>query len=116
MASFSEIEGWLSMLSTGIAGLRLLKEYGIRAPELEYFVENLGNSKIKVAAFAPPPLRNQYEKSVAKAETRLRLGIERMSETNVSDEDVDEVLKDTRELYSLLGDIRRATVSGIITV
>jgi len=116
MASFSEIEGWLSTLGIGIAGLRLLKEYGIRTSELKYFIENLDDVKIEVSAFAPAPLRNQYEPLVVKAEAKLRSGIKKILDPNVSNEIVDDVLKGARELYSLLSDMHQATASGLIIV
>lgn len=114
MASISEIEGMLSMLGTGIAGLRFLKEYNIRTSELKYFIENFSDGKIEVSAFAPPPLRNQYEKVLSKIEAKLVSGVKKISSPNVSRKTVDKVLKDAKELYSLLNDIHQATISGII--
>ena len=116
MATFSEIEQWLSILGVGIAGLHILKKYGVRSSELEYFVENFGDAKIVVSAFAPSPLKNQYEPLLSESEIKLKSGIEKISRTNASSEEVDEVLKDTRELYSLLRDIHQATISGLVTI
>ena len=116
MATFSEIEEWLSTLGAGIAGLHLLREYGIRTSELEYFIENFGKSRMSVSAFAPPPLKNQYEPILTKTETKLRSGLENILHIDVSNEEIDEALKDIRELYSLLRDIHQATISGLIVV
>jgi len=116
MASFSEIEGWLSILGTGMAGLRLLKEYGIRTSELQYFMEHLGDCRTQVSAFAPSTLKNQYEPLIVKAETKLISGLKKISKPDVTDEVVDDVLRDARELYSLLSDMHQATASGFIVV
>jgi hypothetical protein len=114
MASCSEIEMWLSTLGTGMAGLRLLKEYGIRTPELEYFIENISSSNIEISAFAPPPLRSQYEPLFSQANMKLKSGIKKLADQNVSDEVIDNVLNDARALYIILSDMHKSTVSGII--
>jgi len=116
MTSCQELEGWLSTLGAGIAGLRLLKEYGIRTSELEYFIENLGDLKIKVSAFAPSPLKTQYEPLLSQTEAKLKSGIEKIKDPKVSGEALDSVLKDAKELYSLLSDMHQAAVSGLIIV
>jgi len=116
MVSCPELEDWLSTLGAGIAGLRLLREYGIRTSELKYFMENFGDSKIKVSAFAPSPLKNQYEPLLRQAETKLKSGIKKITVRNVSGEVIDNVLKDAKELYSLLSDIHQAVVSGLTMV
>jgi len=120
VASCSEIESWLSVLGTGIAGLRLFKMFGVQNSELEFFMENFGDMKIEVSAFAPPPLRNQYEITLKQAESELREKIQEMRaqtvDSEVSDEMIDSVLKNAENLFSLLRDMHQATVSGFIIV
>jgi len=112
MASSVEIEGWFSILATGMAGLRLLKEFGIRTAELDYFTKNFGKTKIEISAFAPPPLRDQFEPTFNQVEDKVKRDIEKIKEPNVAYDVVDELLKNIRDLYSLLSDVHRTIVSG----
>lgn len=114
MASVSEIEEWFSILGAGMAGLRLLKEYGIRTVELEYFIENFDKSKMRISAFAPPPLRDQYEPKFSSIKAKITSGIKAISNTNTSDDTLNTLLADTKEMYILLNDVHRTITSGFI--
>jgi hypothetical protein len=114
MATFSETEGWFSILGAGMAGLRLLKEFGIRTAELEYFIQNFDKTEMKISAFAPSPLIDQYETLFNQAKERLKEGIEQIKEPKVTDKTVDNVLKDAKELYNLLGEVHRTIASGLV--
>jgi hypothetical protein len=118
MASCPEIEEWLSILGTGIAGLRFLKEYGVRTSELEYFTRNFGETRIEASAFAPAPLRSEYEQMLKQFETKLRAGIQelRAQTDSVSSELIEALLKDAKELFRLLRDMHQAAVSGLTFV
>lgn len=110
----SEIESWLSILSAGITGLHLFKEYGFRTPELIFFLENFDSEKMEIAAFAPPPLRDQYAQLFDEANKRLRNGIVKMRNSDVAEEVLDIVLRDTTELYGLMSDMHQSVSSGYI--
>ncbi len=114
MASVSQIEEWFSILGTGMAGLRLLKEYGIRTVELGYFIENFGKSEMKISAFAPPPLRDQYEPRFSGIKKKIISGIETISDPRVSAETLNKLLANTKEMYMLLNDVHRALTSDFI--
>lgn len=114
MASVSQIEEWFSILGAGMAGLRLLKEYGIRTVELEYFTENFGKSEMKISAFAPPPLRDQYEPKFSGIKKKILSGIEAISDPRVSAETLNKLLENTKDMYMLLNDVHRTFASGFI--
>jgi hypothetical protein len=116
LASCSEIEEWLSILGAGIAGLRLLKEFGIRTSELEFFIKNFGKGEIQISAFAPSVFRDQYEPRLEVSRSKVKAGIARVVESNVTDEVVESVLADAKEFYSLLSDLRQTVVSGFVVV
>jgi hypothetical protein len=114
MASVSQIEEWFSVLGAGMAGLRLLKEYGIRTVELEYFTENFGKSEIKISAFAPPPLHDQYEPRFSGIKKEIISGIEALSDPRISAETLNKLLLNTKEMYMLLNDAHRTFASDFI--
>jgi hypothetical protein len=114
MASVSQIEEWFSILGAGMAGLRLLKEYGIRTVELQYFIENFDKSEMKISAFAPPPLRDQYEPKFSSIKGKIISGIKAISNQKVSADTLNKLLVDTREMYILLNDVHRTVTSGFI--
>ena len=116
MATCSEIEKWLATVGTGITGLKLLKEYKIKTPELRYFVEAFGNGSMKISAFAPPTLKNQYEERLGRIEKKLKLEIRKLLESEVSAKSIDNALKSAEELYSLLRDMCQAVVSSFLVV
>ena len=117
MASCSEIEKWLAIVGTGITGLRLLKDYNIQTPELEYFTDKFGNGKMAISAFAPSPFKNQYETRLQKIQTILVSHVEQlMRAQNVSSEIINNALNEAEELYSLLRDMHQTVVSGFIIV
>ena len=115
MSSLPEIERWLLMLGTGIAGLRLLKKYRFRSVEFDYFIESLDKEEIEISAFAPPPLQNQYAPLVERIQAELSSDI-REAHTQLSDEIVDRMLQNTEKLHSLLKDIHQSVASGIFVV
>lgn len=118
MASISEIETWFSILGAGMTGLRLLREYGMRTVELRYFVENFDKYKMRISAFAPPPLRDQYEPKFSSVKTKISAGIQEVlrSNGNMPEEAVNALLEDIKEMYMLLNDAHRTITSGIILV
>jgi hypothetical protein len=116
MASYSEIERWLSVLATGMAGLRLLKHYGVRSPELEHFIQNITDGQMSISAFAPSPLREQYQPLISQTEEELKSETKKLSDPNVSEEIVDSVLNKAQELYTLLSDMHRNAFSSLIIV
>jgi len=69
---------------------------------------------MKISAFAPPPLRDHYEPRLREAEASLRSGIEELGKRKVSDEVLDDLLKNAREIYTMLYDVHRTVVSGFI--
>jgi hypothetical protein len=116
MASRSEVESCFSVLGAGIAGLRILKEFGFKSTELDIFIKSMAtDEKVKICAFAPSPLRNQYEAAITEVETKVKQDIEKVSaQTLPSDEVIDEAIKDTKQLYSLLAELNRTVVSGLV--
>jgi len=116
VASSSEVEGWLYLLGAGMAGLRMLKEFGIRTSELDYFIRNFGKTDMRISAFAPPPLRDQYELAFSETEKKLTQGIEKIEKSDVTNEAIDDAVENLRKLYSLLGDAHRMIVSGKLIV
>lgn len=112
----SEIEMWLSILGGGMTGLRLLKDYDIRTPELEYFIKNWDFERIEISAFAPSPLRDQYDQLFIETKEKLESGVKKVANSDVSDAVLDKTLKDAKELYSLLSDLHTAIASGFIAV
>lgn len=114
--SCSEIEKWLSILGGGMTGLRLLKDYDLRTPELEYFIENFDFERMEISAFAPSPLRDQYDELFTQAKEKLRSGVKEVANSSASDEVLGKTLRDAKELYSLLSDLHTAIASGFIIV
>jgi hypothetical protein len=116
MASRSEVESCFSVLGTGIAGLRLLKVFGIKSKELEIFMKAMATEEqVKICAFAPSPLRGQYEESISEAETKVKQDIEKLSVDKPSDETIDKAIKDTKQLYGILAELHRTAVTGLVT-
>jgi hypothetical protein len=115
MASRSEVESCFSILGAGIAGLRLLKEYGFKSKELELFVKNMAtDEKVKICAFAPSPLRSQYEAAISEAEKKVKEDIIKISTEKPSAATIDEAIKDTKQLYGILAELHRTVASGLV--
>ena len=115
MASRSEVESCFSVLGAGIAGLKLLKIFGLKSKELDIFINSVSSDEqVKICAFAPSPLRNQYEASVSEAQTKVKRDIEKLSGNMPSDEAIDEAIKDTKQLYGILAELHRTSVSGLV--
>lgn len=92
----------------------MLKEYGIQSTELDYFIKNIETDKIKVCAFAPSPLRNQYESELDEAEKKVKQDIQELSVPNPPNNVIDKAIKDTKALYNILTEIHRTLVSGLV--
>ena len=115
MASRSEVESCFSVLGAGIAGLRLLKQFGFKSKELELFIENMATEeKVKICAFAPSPLRNQYKASILEAEAKVKEDIKQLSADQPSDEIIDQAINDTKKLYGILSELHRTVVTGLV--
>jgi len=116
MASRSEVESCFSVLGAGIAGLSLLKVFGFKSKELDLFMKTMATEEqVKICAFAPSPLRNQYEATISEAEIKVKHDIEKLSIDKPSDETIDEAIKDTKQLYGILAELHRTAVTGLVT-
>jgi hypothetical protein len=115
MASRSEVESCFSVLGAGLAGLRLLKIFGLKSKELDLFIENiLTEEQGKICAFAPSPLREQYKASISQAQERVKQDIKKLSVEEPSDKVIDDTINDTQSLYSILAELHRTAVSGLV--
>jgi hypothetical protein len=116
MASYSGIESWLSVVASGITGLGLLKDYGIRSPELEYFIEYCGKQTISVKALAPSPSTNEYGSLIDAAFIQLLSRLEDLKGENVPEDLLNNAIEDARKLYGLLNAMYQTVKSGIVTI
>jgi hypothetical protein len=115
MASRSEVESCFSVLGAGLAGLRLLKVFGLRSTELDLFIKTISTEEqVKICAFAPSPLREQYKASISEAQRKVKHDIEGLSVKEPSDKAIDDTIKDTTQLYGILAELHRTAVSGLV--
>ena len=115
MASRSEVESCFSVLGAGLAGLRLLKVFGLRSTELDLFIKTMSTEEqVKICAFAPSPLREQYKASISEAQTKVKHDIEGLSVEEPSDKVIDDTIRDTKQLYGILAELHRTAVSGLV--
>ena len=102
MASFSRIENLISTIASGITGIGLLKDYDIRTPELEYFIESFGDLRVSVSALAPIPQMKNYSTSIEAIFSRLLARLPELRNQNVPEGTLEQTLKDAKELHSVL--------------
>lgn len=115
MASFSRLESLLSTVASGITGIGLWKDYGIKTPELKYFIESLGEIQLSVSALAPSPPMKHYNTAIELVYSRLLAKLPLFKEQDASENDLEEALKDAKELHGLLSavynDLRTCAIS-----
>jgi len=116
LASYSRIEAWLSVVASGITGLGLLRDYGIRSPELEYFIEYCGKQTISVKALAPSPLTNEYEPLIRSAFTQLLSKLESIKDENATTDLFDRAIEDARKVYGLLSAMYQTVKSNLVAI
>jgi len=115
LASFSRLESLLSTVASGITGIGLWKDYGIKTPELKYFIESLGEIQLSVSALAPSPPMKHYNTAIELVYSRLLAKLPLFKEQDASENDLEEALKDAKELHGLLSavynDLRTCAIS-----
>ena len=100
MASFSRLEALLSTIASGITGIGLWKDYGIKTPELRYFLKSLDSMQVSASALAPsPPTR---ARAIETAYSRLLARLSELEQDDVPEDRLEDALREANELYSLL--------------
>jgi len=116
MASYSGIESWLSVIAGGITGIGLRKDFGIRTPELDYFIEYCTKTPMSVSALAPSPLVRNYDELVKDAYSKLLSMLNDLQKEKVSEEILNEALDGAQRLYGLLNAVYNAVRANVIPV
>ena len=116
MASFSRLETLLSTIASGITGIGLYKDYGIKTPELTYFVEMVGKIRVSADALTPPPLMKGDNDMINDVYSRVIARLPELAQDDIPEEVLEEALKDARELHILLSAVYSGARTQLVSV
>jgi hypothetical protein len=106
VASLPKMEKFLFTISTGITGLEILKEYGAKSTELEYFINFCREKQdLSVSAMGPSSLTQRYSERIKGSYNRVIDEMQDFFSKDYSKEKVETILLELSDLHDLLSKI-----------
>lgn len=106
VASLPKMEKFLFTISTGITGLEILKDFGIKSTELEYFINFCREKQdLSVSAMGPSSLTQRYRERINASYNKVITKMQDFSSEDCSKEKTETILLELSDLHDLLNKV-----------
>jgi len=113
MASLPKLERLLFVISTGITGLEIYREYGVASTELKYFIGFCNEKQdLSVRAMGPSLLVQKYSQPIKESYDHVIGEMQDFDAEKISKEKAQKILLELDNLHDLISrvyDLTRVT-------